>query len=142
MADTIPPAAPVRPGAADLALEALGGVALAAVLAVAAGASSQWLLDAIFGTQGFEDIVRVLFGGLLGIVIGVPLGAWLVARLRTQRFSLTLALGGTLLAAALSITLPTIIAGSAGSTAAPWVAVVLCTAGGVVFGNLKTWMNR
>ncbi len=136
------PTAPSHPSAADLALEAVGGVILAAGLAIALGSSSQWLLDKIFGTQGFQDIVRVLFGGLLGIVLGVPVGSWLIARARKQRFSLLLSFGGTLLAAALSITLPTVIAGSAGSGATPWVALVLCAIGAVVFGNLKTWMNR
>jgi len=142
MAEKTPPATSPPPAPADLALEAVGGAILAVGLAVVLGVSSRWLGDAVFGTEGFEDIVRVLFGGLLGIVIGVPVGAWLVARRREQRFSLMLAFGGTFLAAALSITLPTVIAGSSGSTATPWVAAVMCTLGAVVFGNLKTWMNR
>lgn len=134
--------APARPALSDLAYEALGAAVLATALAVVLGISARWLGDVLAGTEGFQDIVRVLFGGLLGIVIGTPVGAAIVARRRNQRFSLTLAFGGTLLAAALSLTLPTAIAGSAGSSATPWTAAVLCTLGAVMFGNLKTWMGR
>ncbi len=133
---------PPGPAVLDLSIEAIAGALSGAVLMVVFALAGPALLVMVLGPERLENIELTLFGALLGLIVGAPLGAWFAARRRAQRFSLTLAFGGSFLAAAMAITLPTVIAGNAGTAATPWIAALMCTLGTVVFGNLKTWMGR
>ncbi len=126
-----------RPGATDYMLETIAASFTAAVFAYAFGAGTRWLLDVIIGTEGLQDIARALMGGLLGLVIGAPLGPWTVARYRSRPFSVWKGYAGAVIGAALGMGIVAVFSMNDAAGGGPWAAfaaVVACT---VLFGNLR-----
>ncbi|PKQ37451.1 MAG: hypothetical protein CVT59_07440 [Actinobacteria bacterium HGW-Actinobacteria-1] len=125
-----------RPGAIDYALEVAAAAVTAALLGYAFGAGARWLLDLISGTQGLQDIARALMGGLLGLVVGAPLGPWTVARYRSRPFSVWKGYAGAIVGAVLGLVVVSIFSMNDAAGAGPWAAFATVIAGTVVLGNL------
>ncbi|PKQ20925.1 MAG: hypothetical protein CVT66_02560 [Actinobacteria bacterium HGW-Actinobacteria-6] len=118
-------------------LEGVASIISAAAVAALFGLGSQWALNAISGTQGLQDIARMLVGGLLGLIVGAPLGPWAVARFSSQPYSRMRGWAGAVLGA---VTAMAIIAATSAMGAASfsgWIALTMVVIGAVTFGNLR-----
>lgn len=98
---TIPDTAPKRTVSPLLAatLEFLTAAPAAVFGALVTATLSQVVLNAIVGTQGFQDIIRYLFGGLIGALAAAPLGTHVTGRMLGRPGSLRLAYVGSALGA-------------------------------------------
>ncbi len=126
-----------KPSAIDYALETLAAIATAAVLGYSFGAGVRWLLDLLVGTQGLQDIARALMGGLLGLIVGAPLGPWAVARFRSQPYSVWMGYLGAVLGAAFGLVLVSVFSLNDAAGAGPWAAFGAVVVATVLLGNLR-----
>ncbi len=131
------PSEPARTGAADILFETVASLFSAGALAYAAGAGARWVLDLLYGTQGLQDLARWLMGALVGLVIGAPLGPWVIARYRERRFSVWLGYAGAALGAAAGLVAVVVLARSNDAGAAAWVTYGIVVAATVASGNLR-----
>ncbi|TDB38796.1 MAG: hypothetical protein D9V44_03665 [Actinobacteria bacterium] len=127
----------VRPGPIDYALEALAAAVTAAIFGYAFGAGARWLLDLISGTQGLQDIARALMGGLLGLVVGAPLGPATIARYRSRPFSVWMGYAGAIVGAVLGLAVVSLFSMNDAAGAGPWAAFATVVVTTVLLGNLR-----
>lgn len=129
---------PLESTALNYVLEAAASLLSGAALAVLFGLAARWGLDLISGTQGLQDIARLLTGGLIGIIVGAPLGPRVLARFsKRSHYSLAKGYAGALAGAVLGIVLVSTLSNAGASGFGPWAALASIVAGTVLLGNLR-----
>jgi hypothetical protein len=129
---------PLQSTALNYALEAAASLLSGAALAVMFGLAARWGLDVLSGTQGLQDIARLLTGGLIGVIIGAPLGPWVLARFsKRSHYSLAKGYGGALAGAVLGVLLVSGLSNAGASGAGPWAAIASIVVSTILIGNLR-----
>ncbi len=128
-----------RPGIAvsDYFIEGAASIISAAAFAALFGLGSQMVLNAISGTQGLQDIARMLVGGLLGLIVGAPLGPYAVARFTSKPYSRMRGWAGAVLGAAIAVAIIAATSSTGIASFSGWIALAGVVIGAVVIGNIR-----